>query len=355
MTQVQNPRYPVLYQPRNPAWWLYIILLVAGFSTLSRQIVNPLDVYPVAFSFSLIFWASYTALWMAFLLKVQLFDPRPFSVMTLLFLWGGIIGTFALALEINNAVLSLLAKLVSPGFSHRWAASITAPVFEELAKSLGVVMLLLLARDRIRSVFDGVIIGATVGLGFQVFEDLIYTLNATNLVALGTEWLPTLHMVFLRGFVIGLSSHAMYSAIIGAGIAFFVLNRDSSRLKGFFGLLLACLCSWFIHALWDSPYVSGGETSLQRISMIVLPIAALFGILFILRHSNNTVAKSLDAEYQSGRLQISDKTLPRKKRRMLKKAHRHLGATIVRCKGLEDDYSADIDNARQDISRLSNR
>ena len=49
-----------------------------------------------------------------------------------------------------------------------------------LLKTLGVVIIVLVARRQINSVVDGAVYGAFVGLGFQVVEDFIYAVNAVG-------------------------------------------------------------------------------------------------------------------------------------------------------------------------------
>ena len=48
---------------------------------------------------------------------------------------------------------------------------------EETAKAAGFVLLIVMAPRLIRTTFDGLVVGHVIGLGFQVFEDWLYTVQ----------------------------------------------------------------------------------------------------------------------------------------------------------------------------------
>ena len=84
---------------------------------------------------------------------------------------------FWIALPANTALLEIWTKAGGTEFATKWAAGLTAPINEEFAKALGLVLLIGLAPRLVRSAYDGFIIGAFIGLGFQVFEDVLYVYN----------------------------------------------------------------------------------------------------------------------------------------------------------------------------------
>ena len=82
-------------------------------------------------------------------------------------------------IQANGALLSFWAKVMGQPWAHDWAAGFTAPFAEELSKAAGLVLLIVLAPKLVRSAFDGFILGAFIGLGFQVFEDVLYVANSS--------------------------------------------------------------------------------------------------------------------------------------------------------------------------------
>ena len=113
--------------------------------------------------------------------------------------------------------MSLYAKLLGQPLAQDWQAGLTAPFVEESSKAICFLLLLGLAPVVIRTVSDGLIVGAYVGLGFQVLEDLLYGQNAAaaqfgaNQGVLGT---------FVLRALTGISSHALYTALFAAGLIY---------------------------------------------------------------------------------------------------------------------------------------
>lgn len=104
-----------------------------------------------------------------------------------------------------------------------WLAFITAvliaPFAEELCKA-GSVMLF---RRRMESLETGIVIGASVGLGFAAVENILYGVSAS---VDGLEF--ALLLIGLRSVTSALG-HAGYTAISGYGIAKY--NRSRQRKK----------------------------------------------------------------------------------------------------------------------------
>ena len=68
----------------------------------------------------------------------------------------------------------------------------------------------------IRTASDGLIVGAYVGLGFQILEDVFYAQNAAFAQFGANQSEAVLHIFVLRA-VTGIPSHALYTALFGAG------------------------------------------------------------------------------------------------------------------------------------------
>ena len=142
--------------------------------------------------------------------------------------WGGLVATSA-AIAGGAAAANLIAKLGSPTFAAEWGPALGAATVEEMLKALGVVAIVLVAAAGLRSVVDGFVYGALVGLGFQVVENVDLRGQRGRAVAEGTDRVgPVVATFLLRGVLGGLWSHALFTAIAGAGIAYAVVNRHRS-------------------------------------------------------------------------------------------------------------------------------
>jgi protease PrsW len=160
--------------------------------------------------------------------------------------WGASIAT-ALALPFNTAFFRLVEVWVSqqpalmealgPEAVILLAAPISAPIVEEIAKALGVLVLWWLLRAEFDNMRDGFVYGALVGLGFTWYESALYV--AQGYAEHGAA--PYGMQLGARYALFGLGGHAMFTGIFGA---FLGIGRQTRRrwlrlLAPLAGLLLA--------------------------------------------------------------------------------------------------------------------
>ncbi|ONI49885.1 MULTISPECIES: PrsW family glutamic-type intramembrane protease [unclassified Streptomyces] len=55
--------------------------------------------------------------------------------------------------------------------------ALAGPINEETLKVLGLILLIMIARTQFRTILSVVVLGAMIGLGFQIVEDLLYSVN----------------------------------------------------------------------------------------------------------------------------------------------------------------------------------
>jgi hypothetical protein len=161
-------------------------------------------------------------------------------------------------------VTDLYAKAFGASFAFDWGAALAAPIDEELAKGAGVLLLLVLAPRIVRSPFDGLIIGAFIGLGFQISEDISYAwIGAANSFNdIGVAW----QTIIVRTLA-SIPSHWMYTGIFGAGLVWFVGRPDfPARRKLGAGLMLLAM---LMHGLWDASGALGGFVPLFVATVLI--------------------------------------------------------------------------------------
>jgi RsiW-degrading membrane proteinase PrsW (M82 family) len=255
-----------LVQTHNMAFWVYGLLVVVGLLSMFQQLQSSLAAFQDSLVFSVVLFAAYAVPFWLFLRHIDRFDSVPEKLAGAAFLYGGIVATFAMAVYANNAVISLWGKANGQQFAADWAAALTAPITEELAKASGLVLLVVLAPRLIRTAFDGLIVGAFLGLGFQVFEDMIYGINSafTNF---GVDAVASTYGTSVMRVVVGLTSHWVYSAIFCAGLIYLIGRPAEPRRVGR-GLFLM-IAAMGLHGLWDA---TGG---LAGISPILFPLVYL--------------------------------------------------------------------------------
>ena len=240
------------FQPRRAAFWLLAALIVNGLFYIVHLFAIGVRVVPVTALLGLLVWTGYTLAFVLAFRTLDLLEQHPPEAFVLAFAWGGM-GAVYFAAPANIAIQSLCAKLVSPEFAAAWGPAVAGPVTEEFLKLAGVVLLVLVARNQFQTYLSVLIVGAMTGLGFQVVENLSYTVNAAIHFPLENQVYPVLLNLFTRGLLSGLWSHAAYTMIASFGVAWFLLHPERP-LAARLGFALLCFAlAWAMHFAWNSP------------------------------------------------------------------------------------------------------
>jgi RsiW-degrading membrane proteinase PrsW (M82 family) len=137
-------------------------------------------------------------------------------------LWGAIISTGisailnALGFGFIQIGLEVAAGMSDEMVGQLLAAALVAPPVEEMAKGLAVLVLFWFLRAEFDNVRDGIIYGALVGLGFNIAEYALYVMQ--GYLATGTA--PFAEQFATRFVFLGLNGHALWTALVGAGVGF---------------------------------------------------------------------------------------------------------------------------------------
>jgi RsiW-degrading membrane proteinase PrsW (M82 family) len=236
------------FQPRLPAFWLYTVIVgLTGIVAVGEQNLFR-EMSPAAWALSwalVVVYAAPVALLVYFL---DLYEREPIPLLVAAFVWGAVAATTLSA--IGNAGWALVvARLGGPDLATRWSAAITAPVVEETLKGLGVVLIVLIAREEMDDRMDGFVYGALCGLGFAVVEDVFYLL-----AVFGGDVRGVLEGFFVRVIASGLYSHVLYTGLVGMAIGIVATRRDrrplAVRLRSAIPLIVVAVVG---HLLWNSP------------------------------------------------------------------------------------------------------
>lgn len=291
MSTVPAPRHwgdsTSVMQPRQPAFWLLVGLTALGAVRIGSLVADAFRRYPVGSLLALALLTLYAIPFFVFVYRLDLFEREPATVVAAAFSWGAVVAT-SLSLPGNEALFGLMAKLGSPDLVARWGPALASPFIEETLKVLGVVVLVLIARDQLDSPLDGMVYGALAGLGFQVVENFIYCINAIALAGGDREVVPVLGVLVVRALV-GLWSHAAYTAIAGYGIGYFVCRTERSVAHR-----LAVAASCFVaavvaHLVWNSPLLieAFGEGAGLLLGLLLkgIPVVILLVVMYRMARS----------------------------------------------------------------------
>lgn len=317
------------FQPRRAAFWVLAVLIANGLFSTGRMFSVGLWVVPVTVLLGLLAWAGYTLAFVLVLRQFDLLEQHPPEAFLLAFGWGGL-GAVYFAVPANVAFQSLCGKLVSPEFVAVWGAALAGPSTEEFLKLAGVMLIILVARNQFQTHLSVLVVGALVGLGFQVVENLSYTVSASLHFPVEDQVEPVLLNLLTRGVLAGLWSHAAFTTIASYGIAWFLLHPKRSLARRTAMALLFYALAWGLHFAWNSPllerflddsYATVALLSLAKGLPVVLAAALLWRIA---AHENGAYLHALAAYFVPERELIGNDEW------------RRLGAPLLRLRARRD-------------------
>ena len=198
------------------------------------------------------------------------YEPEPLRLLGFAFGWGALVATAA------ALVLQALDQFFL-GTPETWAAAIVAPITEEAAKGLFVLLLLWSRRHVIDGVLDGIVYAGLVGVGFAFTENILYLGAAYMGDEGGPGGLGSAIGVFVIRGVFSPFAHPMFTIFIGIGVGYAVSRGGSARVTG---PLLGYAAAVAAHALWNgSAFFGGGQYFVLTYVFAMVP-AFLLAVAF---------------------------------------------------------------------------
>ncbi|MFL6060631.1 MAG: PrsW family intramembrane metalloprotease, partial [Marmoricola sp.] len=191
------------------------------------------------------------------------YEPEPRSLLLLGLGWGAFVATSA-------AIFLQAFDAFAFGPGEAVESVLVAPLTEEAAKGLFIVLLLGYRRAELDGVLDGIVYAGMVGIGFAFMENILYLSSAyvgDDGQVGGIEGAVSLFVV--RG--IGSPfAHPFFTAFTGIGIGIAVGSRDRRVrvLAPLGGFVLAVAA----HAAWNgSLLLDGGRGALTAYVGLMVP------------------------------------------------------------------------------------
>ncbi len=195
------------------------------------------------------------------------YEPEPRSLILLALGWGAVVATA------GALVLQTLDQLTFDT-PETLSASIVAPVTEEAAKGLFVVLLLVARRHELHGILDGIVYAGMVGIGFAFTENILYLAAAyMGGDGLGPGGLGAATGTFVVRGIFSPFAHPFFTSAIGIGVGYAVLTRSPAMrvVAPLVGYGVAVLG----HALWNGSVFFGGG-SLFLLTYVFAMVPAFF-------------------------------------------------------------------------------
>ena len=224
-----------------------LMLLGAGVMCLVLVLSNA----PGALAVGVVLAALPVGPVIACFLWLDRYEPEPVGCWCSGFFWGAVVATAA------ALVLQALDQIVL-GTTDDWSAAIVAPVTEEGAKGLFILLLLWFRRRVLDGVLDGIVYAGMVGVGFAFTENILYLAGAyMGGDGVGPGGLGSADRPVRRARASSARSPTRCSPpFIGIGVGFAVVaaqpaGGSSRRLLGYVAAVTA-------HATWNTSAFFGG-------------------------------------------------------------------------------------------------
>lgn len=218
------------------------------------------------------------------------------------FFWGAIVAA-GIAFILNTKVLVFVAHLAGPKAAFLFVASFVAPVTEETAKGLALLLIFIFLRSQLNDVVDGIVLGGLVGLGFAMTENVSY--YARIYLAGGVGALTLLFII--RSIFFGFG-HVLYTACTGAGLG--LAEETTSPIVRGVAPVAGYLLAIFLHFLWNTvaSFVGGIQSAAVFLvfpfmtALLILPgvLTLLALTYFAWKRESRVLAEQLKDEVQRG-------------------------------------------------------
>ena len=243
MGAVFQPQQPAQDNTQaNVAFGIGIFAVVFLFLIVMLKIILPNLGYGTALAASIIAFLP-AVFYLLPLIWLDRYDPEPIWLLGLAFAWGALVSVI-ISYFINTAFAELAVVAFGADVAMTATAIVSAPIFEEASKGLGVVLLLIFFRRHFDDILDGIVFGGTIALGFATVENVLYYGSA--ILKGGTELLVALFI--LRG-ILSPFAHVTFTAMTGIGCG---ISRESHNpIVRIMMPILGYGCAVLLHFIWN--------------------------------------------------------------------------------------------------------
>jgi RsiW-degrading membrane proteinase PrsW (M82 family) len=206
-------------------------------------------------------------------------EKEPVTALLAAFFWGALVAVAFAAIFNQVGALIIYAALGEVAASVL-TMSVVAPIVEETAKGMALLLLFFFLRNEFNNVVDGIAYGALVGLGFAMTENVLYLGRAYaegGLAAMTT-------LFFIRAVMIGFM-HSLWTGCTGAALGF--VRESQPGLRRIIIPVFGYLCAIGLHMLWNSSSIvaavaaqlMGVRLNMLMMMFVVVPISIVVLLL----------------------------------------------------------------------------
>lgn len=271
---------PVAQQRRLPQWPILrkrqvfvvpIIAIAIGALVMIFFVWQALVMTPTMGIVAVLLSAASAIIGILLLTWLDRWEPEPPHLLLAAFFWGG-------GVSLVLTLIGSMGLMLIGGDSDFFGAVISAPLVEESAKGLFLVIVLLLSRRgrmEFNSLTDALVYAGFVGIGFSFVEDMLY-ISGEDTIG---------NALLLAGVRIGLGawSHSIYTAMTAIGLWLFMSSRSPLR---FLWPILGWGVAVLLHAIHNGSTFLGMGAYFLSLLVFSLPAFLVYVILAVRSQTN---------------------------------------------------------------------
>ncbi|MFL6174611.1 MAG: PrsW family intramembrane metalloprotease [Marmoricola sp.] len=191
------------------------------------------------------------------------YEPEPRSLLLLALGWGAFVAT-------SGAIFLQAFDSFAFGPTEATQSVLVAPVTEEAAKGLFIVLLLLYRRAELDGILDGIVYAGMVGIGFAFMENILYLTQAYVGDDGRTGGIESAVSLFVLRGIGAPFAHPFFTAFTGIGIGVAVGGR--SRLTRVLAPVVGLAFAVGAHAAWNAALlINGGSGAMTAYLLLMVP------------------------------------------------------------------------------------
>ncbi|CAO0824942.1 PrsW family intramembrane metalloprotease OS=Streptomyces microflavus OX=1919 GN=HUT09_18310 PE=4 SV=1 [Streptomyces microflavus] len=231
-------------------------------------------------------------------------EPGPWRNLIFSFAWGACAAALVAIIANSFAMRWIATATADPSSADTLGATVIAPVVEESAKAVSVLLIFIFRRREFRGVVDGIVVAGFTATGFAFTENILYLGNAfgeDQMMGSSGFASVTAGTFFVR-IVMSPFAHPLFTVLTGLGFGFAAISGRHHRVRRIALPLLGLLLAMGLHALWNGSSAFGPYGFYAVYGMVMVPAFALLTWLAVWwrRRELRTLAAELPAYATAG-------------------------------------------------------
>jgi RsiW-degrading membrane proteinase PrsW (M82 family) len=227
-------------------------------------------------------------LYLMAILALDRFEREPPHLLLFAFVWGAT-GAIGIALIMHGFASGA-------GAPELFLAHLSAPIFEESAKALVLLVLYVRKRQEFDGIVDGIVYASMAGLGFAAMENILYYADAYR------EGYESLEATWIVRGLMSPFAHPFFTSATGIGLGVARYSRSSvvqfvAPASGFF------IAIW-LHTVWN--VTSDYFVAVYFLFMVPAFMVVIVILLMSLVSEGHVIRTFLACDVESGRLTADD-------------------------------------------------